>query len=289
MRGYTGSDGGECAPCAVKQFKNTTGSAPCSSCPANSYSLPASVSLVNCTCEAGYEGPRGGPCALCPADFFKLNPGPEACQACLSAPCGPDEYRVNCGGTNDGVCAKCDACPDGKYRQGCSGLSAGACAECGACPEGRFRVGCDYTSPGGCQACPFCPRGQYNANCSAASTKTCKPCAACPGTQIRAGCERTSPGTCIGHPSGEPFDWMVVVYASLFGAGPLFIGCCMCLFCWRSKRNMGGKVACAELDPLLQDAAVSEGAPHFLPFPPQTYDRVLQKEYDPDFVYIKTV
>ena len=287
QRGYSGADGGTCQACSAGQFKNTTGSAACSSCPSNSVSLLASVSILNCSCAAGYQGPLGGPCAACPVDFFKLSFGPQPCQGCLSIPCAADQYRVSCGSVNNGFCRACEPCPDGQYRLGCSGLDAGMCVDCGACPAGRFRLDCNYTSPGSCRACPFCPRGQYNANCSAASTITCRPCEACPGTQIRAGCESTSPGTCIGNPSGEPFDWMVVLYGSLFGAGPLFIGCCMCVFCWRSRRDVGGKAPSAELDPLLQNAGTPGDVPRFIPFAPQSYEQVLQKDYDPDFVFNK--
>ena len=56
-----------------------------------------------------------------------------------------------------------------------------------------------------------------------------------------------------------------------------------CDFCL----DVGGKAPSAELDPLLQNAGAPGAVPRFIPFAPQSYEQVLQKDYDPDFVFDK--
>lgn len=72
--GYTGAYGPFCVQCAIGKYKSIYGSSACVDCPANTYadrtgmtvctscvntsaSPVASVSIWNCTCNAGYKGP----------------------------------------------------------------------------------------------------------------------------------------------------------------------------------------------------------------------------------------
>jgi hypothetical protein len=113
---------------------------------------------------------------------------------------------------------------------------------------------------------------------------TCTDCETCPNGGIRAGCTGTSPGTCLDNPNGEPFDWVVVLYSSIFAIGPLLVGCCMCIFCWRAKHGVA--------DPA---PARGYGTLWGVPVPlggwtsGPSYEEVLQKDYDPRFVYNKRV
>jgi len=72
--GYTGAYGPLCVACAIGKYKSIYGSSACTDCPVNTYadrtgmtvctscvntsaSPVASVSIWNCTCNAGYKGP----------------------------------------------------------------------------------------------------------------------------------------------------------------------------------------------------------------------------------------
>ena len=66
--------------------------------------------------------------------------------------------------------------------------------------------------------------------------------------------------------------------------GPLLVGCCMCIFCWRAKHGVA--------DPA---PARGYGTLWGMPVPlggwtsGPSYEEVLQKDYDPRFVYNKRV
>ena len=95
--GYTDT-GAACNACKAGKFKDVVGSAPCQSCGAGQYSsggainctsCPAyssspleSITMRNCTCNAGYTGPDGGECMACPKGKFKASVGPANCTAC---------------------------------------------------------------------------------------------------------------------------------------------------------------------------------------------------------------
>ena len=77
--GFTGPNGGPCTACAAGYFKAEAGSAACTLCGADEYSLgaaatcqschansssqPGSDELADCECNAGFSGVDGGPCA----------------------------------------------------------------------------------------------------------------------------------------------------------------------------------------------------------------------------------
>jgi len=60
-------------------------SSACALCPENSLSLPGSVAVGACRCNAGWTGPDGGACGQCVANTFKAEAGSATCKACLSS------------------------------------------------------------------------------------------------------------------------------------------------------------------------------------------------------------
>ena len=84
--GYTGPDSGaskgQCAMCVAGTYKDASGSAACTLCPANSNSSANSDRLSNCSCNPRYTGPNGGPCVACEAGKFKNASGTAACVTC---------------------------------------------------------------------------------------------------------------------------------------------------------------------------------------------------------------
>jgi len=101
--GYTGPDKGalkgQCTICPSGTYKNSSGSANCTSCPANSNSSAGSTNLSSCVCNAGSTGPNGGPCVLCAAGKVKNVTGTAACETCP-----PNTYAVS-------GSLQCSACP----------------------------------------------------------------------------------------------------------------------------------------------------------------------------------
>ena len=84
--GYTGPDTGaskgQCTICPSGTYKNSSGSANCTSCPVNSNSSVGSMLVTSCSCNPGYTGPDGGPCPTCDAGKFKNASGSQACDVC---------------------------------------------------------------------------------------------------------------------------------------------------------------------------------------------------------------
>jgi len=76
MPGFTGPHGGPCEQCAQGEYKNASGSAPCSVCPVHTTSSPGSESGILCVCSPGYTGPNGGPATILkstlPSDFMHI-------------------------------------------------------------------------------------------------------------------------------------------------------------------------------------------------------------------------
>ena len=54
--------------CEVEVFSSA-----CSLCPANSLSLPGSVAVGACVCNAGFTGPVAGVCSPCAAGTFNTH------------------------------------------------------------------------------------------------------------------------------------------------------------------------------------------------------------------------
>jgi len=169
--GYTGPDGGPCAPCAAGKFKSTAGSAACqqcppdayagtgasacASCPANSYSLAGSTALANCTCAAGFralpepfacaacapgsaKAAGNAPCVTCPAGTFAELSAMPACMTCPA-------YTYSTSGS-----AACTNCAFNEF----SAEGSDSAADC-ECKAGYFRPENSSTE------CTACPVGGY--------------------------------------------------------------------------------------------------------------------------------
>lgn len=169
--GYTGPDGGPCAPCAAGTFKSTNGSAACeqcpadayagagssacAACPANSHAAAGSPALANCTCAAGFAAlAEPFACAACAPGSAKLA-GNAQCGTC---PAGSF--------ANQSAMPACETCPADTYS------SAGSIA-CEACAANEFSApGSDSDADCECKAgyfrpenasneCTACPVGGY--------------------------------------------------------------------------------------------------------------------------------
>ena len=176
-RGHTGPDG-QCSICPPGTFKPSQGSAPCSSCPANSHSGRGSVSASNCTCDAGFTKILTGNCTECGAGTYKIGRGDDTC-----TDCGAGKYSSATGATAEGTCVRCGGgkyssvmgatseatcilCAKGKF----SAATVSTCLECGA---GKFLATQGNDAEADCVACAA---GKYSTNVGASSNSTCIPC-----------------------------------------------------------------------------------------------------------------
>ena len=182
--GYTGSDGLACSACAAGTFKNAPGSAPCSSCPANSNSTAASDALTDCLCNAGFAGGPGEECTECPANTFEQG---DACQPCPansgSAARSAGAAACKCAPGHSGPDGgPCTACARGSFK-----TLAGAAA-CVPCNADASTLQLAATEASACLCTPgFAPLGANTAGvtCAACAANTYKnttenaPCVAC--------------------------------------------------------------------------------------------------------------
>ena len=75
----------------------------CTSCPYAMTSPAGSMTLADCTCNAGFTGPDGGPCTACSAGKYKDQTGDAACTSCVAG-----KYSVATAGQTE---LSCYACP----------------------------------------------------------------------------------------------------------------------------------------------------------------------------------
>ena len=101
-QGYSGPLGGPCTACAIGKYKDTTSTASCISCPANSNSSAGNTNVTACQCNPGYSGPDGGPCVACAAGTAKSVAGSAACGVCAA-----DSF------SDASAASVCTACPAG--------------------------------------------------------------------------------------------------------------------------------------------------------------------------------
>ena len=95
---------GSCTTCVAGKYKEATGDAECSSCPANSNSPAQSTLATHCTCSAGATGQDGDTCTLCVAGKYKAATGNSACTDCAA-----DTYSTVEGAAADSTCTDCPA------------------------------------------------------------------------------------------------------------------------------------------------------------------------------------
>ena len=185
--GFSGPDGGPCAPCAAGQFKDATGPGACSSCRAYSHSPAGSVSGTACLCNAGPPG--SDPC-----------PPQLTCVACAQG-----DYMAQ--GT-----AQCTRCPNNASTV--AAVNATHIEDC-RCAEGHFNVSHEChecvrgefkTAPGDVP-CAVCHDNAHTPRTGAALATdcVCEPgyfeaaalaCAACPPGTAKAGPGNEACGEC---------------------------------------------------------------------------------------------
>ena len=189
--GFSGNNGGACAPCPAGMFKSSNGSAPCSfchagrysgavaatssmvclACPGNSSSRPGSAHITDCKCNAGYTGPDGDACSACTAGFYKHVIGSDACISCQ-----PGKYNTQAASRSEQACSPClnsSSSPPGSANitdcicnAGYTGLDGQQCLPC---------VG-GWKSVNGSSACVQCMRGKYSLAPAAMSRDICYSC-----------------------------------------------------------------------------------------------------------------
>ena len=135
-KGFTGPNGGTCTQCQDGEFKDATGSAACSICPASSDSPTGSTSSTNCACDMGFTGPNGGTCTQCAVGTFKEADGSAPCNECptgsTSAPGSTQLWQYEC---SPGLAGR-NSAGDGSH----AGLSyRQECRFPGDCGGGPFR------------------------------------------------------------------------------------------------------------------------------------------------------
>jgi hypothetical protein len=104
------------------------------------------------------EGANRGIATLSQEEYCKNNVDANECGNCntKARECEETQYLDGCGVKgSSGECSDC-TCPDGEYKLGCGGLQEGVCEPCDAfdCVEGEYLIGCSGKEPGGCQQCP---------------------------------------------------------------------------------------------------------------------------------------
>ena len=139
--GFAGDGVKTCQPCSAGSF-SAAGAANCSECPSGSWSPAGSVSVLNCSCNAGFyndvagnSGPvGGGACQACAAGSFKSWLGGGLCTNCSAS-----TYASSPGATF------CTTCATGTYA---SSPGATSCMPCPSGTVGTSLVG--STSASGC-------------------------------------------------------------------------------------------------------------------------------------------
>lgn len=122
------------------------------------------------------------------------------CEPC--AKCDKDgDYRVGCGGLNEGTCEVCQGCDPGHVREGCGTvaepMSMGQCEECGSCEDGEFRAGCVYLSEGTCQVCQRVGESQWLEGCGDTNPGVVRECTICSADEFEAApCTAHSDAVC---------------------------------------------------------------------------------------------
>lgn len=204
--GYTGTASAGCQACESGKYKFTTGSVPCSTCPAGSVGIAGvarrdtvanscqecgedtyASSLTVCTnCPINTQAPAGSSdvsqcickadfylnvntCEACPPGSVKTDAGNQACSACA-----PGSYENN---------NACSDCPDFSHSaEGSQDITACLCNAGYTGPDGGACTACldgHYKSTTGSSACSPCSSDTYQAG--EAPYITASTCLHCPG------------------------------------------------------------------------------------------------------------
>ena len=193
--GFTGPNGGPCTVCPALTFKNTIGTAACTSCPVNTgASCSACNALTACTCNARFYGPNGGPCLQCPSNTGESCSGCTVLTGCM---CNPGFTGPNGG--------NCTACLAGTFKTTSGSLT------CTTCAAGTFSTAINATIATTCLACPA-NSGASCSGCPISTSCTCNqgftgpnggPCSNCLVGTFKA---TTGNGTCTDCSTGSYTD-----------------------------------------------------------------------------------
>ncbi len=97
--------GPTCTPCGNNTYADVTaGTSPdvCIPCPLNTFSATESLTITECTCNAGYAGEDGTQCTACEAGTFKTLTGNSECLVC-----GAGTFSSTVAATSESQCTSC--------------------------------------------------------------------------------------------------------------------------------------------------------------------------------------
>ncbi|EKX31733.1 hypothetical protein GUITHDRAFT_122074 [Guillardia theta CCMP2712] len=182
--GYFGSSGSApCTECGTGTFSNSLGASACTSCSANSASLPGVLrTSASCVCNAGYSG-TGTVCTACVAGTYKATVSNDNCVLCPI-----NTYSTAVAAVSASVCTNCPA------KTGVTGTSRGSLSSCQCLPN--------FYGTG--TTCSACAGGTYSEGLGNTACLTCvtgKPACdylSCTGTTVF-----VSTGVCVNCPAGS--------------------------------------------------------------------------------------
>jgi hypothetical protein len=215
--GFHGPDGGACLPCKAGTYKDTSGSAACSECPAGTFSSSiaavsdgtcttcpsgtfsaiGSASDTECSCNVGYSGATPQACTSCVAGKYKDVVGTTSC-----LPCPRGTYGETSAAISQSQCVPCPANSDSvvlgsKNKDDCAcnmGYTGENGQDCLACLAGT------YKAVSGPMSCEMCPAGKFSKETGKTSLSTCT---LCPPGKFSTG---TQTGSCVDCPAGSFVD-----------------------------------------------------------------------------------
>jgi cysteine-rich repeat protein len=191
---------GSCSTCPGGTYSNAVASVNCSVCPGNSSSDPASVSVSNCSCNAGHFGTINTPtdtCKQCQSGTYS----PRSSPTCLS--CGTNSVSLPGSTTFSGCFCPANLYPvpaaAGTNNSNSSNSTNATTTEtatmapqlnCAACPQYSGSPPASQNISG-CSCIPG-----YFSNLSSGASLKCVPCESCPVGYERVGCGPVNKGTC---------------------------------------------------------------------------------------------
>lgn len=224
--GFTFS-GSICNQCSAGTYKDSFGNAPCTSCPANTYSFSGAMQCIPCGentesgtgspvcfCKAGFQPNGMAKCQACNAGTFKSLSGNASCIPCFAGtsasspgqstclPCPDGSYSsingalvcISCGinATSNGTGSTTCYCPPDTY--GTPTMS------CTSCPVNYVRSGFSSitTSNLDCVEKPKCIAGYYGTIGGTSAN-----CIACPINTFRSGAAYTNTSSCLSCPANS--------------------------------------------------------------------------------------
>ena len=160
-----------CVDCPVNTYASMSGSSTCVSCTSYASSPESSMSVTNCTCNAGATG-NGTVCMLCAAGKYKNASGSASCDDCPA-----NTYATLIGANSLSVCVNCPV--NSTSASGSPAVSSCRCSPGFTGPGGGVCVACasgKYKTVNGTATCTDCWAGSYSGALGANSSDTCLSC-----------------------------------------------------------------------------------------------------------------